>query len=84
MGKSLPALRPSPLPPLLSQGSCCGAGGAGGPRSRGLVAAVVLLFAACWGPIQLFLLLQALGPACLRIRSYAAPLKIWAHWDILL
>lgn len=46
-----------------------------------LVAAVVLLFAACWGPIQLFLLLQALGPAgAWHPRSYAAyALKIWAH-----
>ncbi|KAM4888005.1 kiSS-1 receptor [Thomomys bottae] len=46
-----------------------------------LVAAVVLLFAACWGPIQLFLVLQALGPAgSWHPRSYAAyALKIWAH-----
>ena len=46
-----------------------------------LVAAVVLLFAACWGPIQLFLVLQALGPAgAWHPRSYAAyALKIWAH-----
>ncbi|XP_072803140.1 kiSS-1 receptor [Vicugna pacos] len=46
-----------------------------------LVAAVVLLFAACWGPIQLFLVLQALGPAgAWHPRSYAAyVLKIWAH-----
>lgn len=46
-----------------------------------LVAAVVLLFAACWGPIQLFLVLQALGPAGQwHPRSYAAyALKTWAH-----
>lgn len=46
-----------------------------------LVAAVVLLFAACWGPIQLFLVLQALGPSgAWHPRSYAAyALKIWAH-----
>ena len=46
-----------------------------------LVAAVVLLFAACWGPIQLFLVLQALGPAgSWHPRSYAAyALKTWAH-----
>lgn len=46
-----------------------------------LVAAVVLLFAACWGPIQLFLVLQALGPAgAWHPRSYAAyALKTWAH-----
>lgn len=46
-----------------------------------LVAAVVLLFAACWGPIQLFLVLQALGPTgAWHPRSYAAyALKIWAH-----
>lgn len=46
-----------------------------------LVAAVVLLFAACWGPIQLFLVLQALGPSgSWHPRSHAAyALKIWAH-----
>lgn len=46
-----------------------------------LVAAVVLLFAICWGPIQLFLMLQALGPAgSWHPRSYAAyALKTWAH-----
>ncbi|XP_008149049.2 LOW QUALITY PROTEIN: kiSS-1 receptor [Eptesicus fuscus] len=46
-----------------------------------LVAAVVLLFALCWGPIQLFLVLQALGPSgSWHPRSYAAyALKIWAH-----
>ncbi|XP_004632970.1 kiSS-1 receptor [Octodon degus] len=46
-----------------------------------LVAAVVLLFATCWGPIQLFLVLQALGPAgAWHPRSYAAyALKTWAH-----
>ncbi|XP_037360604.1 kiSS-1 receptor [Talpa occidentalis] len=46
-----------------------------------LVAAVVLLFAACWGPIQVFLVLQALGPAgAWHPRSYAAyALKTWAH-----
>ncbi|XP_004595963.2 kiSS-1 receptor [Ochotona princeps] len=50
-------------------------------RVSRLVAAVVLLFAACWGPIQLFLVLQALGPAgAWHPRSYAAyALKIWAH-----
>ncbi|XP_006898074.1 PREDICTED: kiSS-1 receptor [Elephantulus edwardii] len=46
-----------------------------------LVAAVVLLFATCWGPIQLFLVLQALGPAgAWHPRSYAAyALKTCAH-----
>ncbi|KAM6219694.1 LOW QUALITY PROTEIN: kiSS-1 receptor [Rhynchocyon petersi] len=46
-----------------------------------LVTAVVLLVAACWGPIQLFLMLLALGPAgAWHPRSYAAyVLKIWAH-----
>lgn len=46
-----------------------------------LVAAVVLLFAACWGPIQLFLVLQALGPAgSWHPRSHTAyALKTWAH-----
>lgn len=50
-------------------------------RVSRLVAAVVLLFAACWGPIQLFLVLQALGPAgAWHPRSYTAyALKIWAH-----
>ncbi|XP_036898631.1 kiSS-1 receptor [Sturnira hondurensis] len=50
-------------------------------RVSRLVAAVVLLFATCWGPIQLFLVLQALGPAgSWHPRSYAAyALKIWAH-----
>ncbi|XP_014651469.1 PREDICTED: kiSS-1 receptor [Ceratotherium simum simum] len=56
---------------------------AGAVRARvsRLVAAVVLLFAACWGPIQLFLVLQALGPAgAWHPRSYAAyALKTWAH-----
>ncbi|KAK2086812.1 KiSS-1 receptor [Saguinus oedipus] len=46
-----------------------------------LVAAVVLLFAACWGPIQLFLTLQALGPeGAWHPHSYAAyAVKTWAH-----
>nr|XP_035142775.2 kiSS-1 receptor [Callithrix jacchus] len=46
-----------------------------------LVAAVVLLFAACWGPIQLFLTLQALDPeGAWHPRSYAAyAVKTWAH-----
>ncbi|XP_004778162.3 LOW QUALITY PROTEIN: kiSS-1 receptor [Mustela putorius furo] len=46
-----------------------------------LVAAVVLLFAACWGPIQLFLVLQAVGPTgAWHPRSYTAyALKTWAH-----
>ncbi|CAK6445724.1 unnamed protein product, partial [Pipistrellus nathusii] len=50
-------------------------------RVSRLVAAVVLLFAVCWGPIQLFLVLQALGPSgSWHPRSYAAyALKIWAH-----
>ncbi|XP_045687478.1 kiSS-1 receptor isoform X2 [Phyllostomus hastatus] len=50
-------------------------------RVSRLVAAVVLLFATCWGPIQLFLVLQALGPAgSWHPRSYAAyALKTWAH-----
>ncbi|XP_029773544.1 kiSS-1 receptor [Suricata suricatta] len=59
------------------------AGRAGAVRAKvsRLVAAVVLLFAACWGPIQLFLVLQALGPAgAWHPRSYTAyALKIWAH-----
>ncbi|XP_039322503.1 kiSS-1 receptor [Saimiri boliviensis] len=50
-------------------------------RVSRLVAAVVLLFAACWGPIQLFLTLQALGPeGAWHPRSHAAyAVKTWAH-----
>ncbi|EGV99477.1 KiSS-1 receptor [Cricetulus griseus] len=70
------------LLPLLATGQLL-AQRAGAVRTKvsRLVAAVVLLFAACWGPIQLFLVLQALGPAgAWHPRSYAAyALKIWAH-----
>lgn len=67
---------PSPQGQLLAERA-----GALRAKVSRLVAAVVLLFAACWGPIQLFLLLQALGPAgAWHPRSYAAyALKIWAH-----
>ncbi|XP_010842949.1 PREDICTED: kiSS-1 receptor [Bison bison bison] len=75
------------LLPLVATCACYGAMlrhlGAGAVRAKvsRLVAAVILLFAACWGPIQLFLLLQALGPAgAWHPRSYTAyALKIWAH-----
>lgn len=73
---------PFPLIPRGHQGQLL-AQRAGAVRTKvsRLVAAVVLLFAACWGPIQLFLVLQALGPAgAWHPRSYAAyALKIWAH-----
>lgn len=73
---------PFSLTPLGHQGQLL-AQRAGAVRTKvsRLVAAVVLLFAACWGPIQLFLVLQALGPAgAWHPRSYAAyALKIWAH-----
>ncbi|KAJ8408335.1 hypothetical protein AAFF_G00257490 [Aldrovandia affinis] len=43
-----------------------------------MVAVIVLLFTLCWGPIQLYILVQAFSP---RFRhSYATyKLKIWAH-----
>lgn len=73
---------PFPLTLLGPQGQLL-AQRAGAVRTKvsRLVAAVVLLFAACWGPIQLFLVLQALGPSgAWHPRSYAAyALKIWAH-----
>lgn len=94
VGESEPGLRmhvvggprrgscPFPLIPRGHQGQLL-AQRAGAVRTKvsRLVAAVVLLFAACWGPIQLFLVLQALGPAgAWHPRSYAAyALKIWAH-----
>lgn len=86
-GSSEGAAPTDPQPSLLSppphpQGQLL-AERAGAVRAKvsRLVAAVVLLFAACWGPIQLFLLLQALGPAgAWHPRSYAAyALKTWAH-----
>uniref|UniRef100_G3U0D9 G-protein coupled receptors family 1 profile domain-containing protein n=1 Tax=Loxodonta africana TaxID=9785 RepID=G3U0D9_LOXAF len=63
------------------------AGRPGEARCRGrakvsrLVAAMVRAFAACWGPMQLFLVLQPLGLAgAWHPRSYTAyVLKIWAH-----
>lgn len=71
---------PTPAPPPQGQLLAERAGAVRAKVSR-LVAAVVLLFAACWGPIQLFLVLQAVGPAgAWHPRSYAAyALKIWAH-----
>ncbi|KAJ8380909.1 hypothetical protein SKAU_G00016870 [Synaphobranchus kaupii] len=47
-------------------------------RISRMVVVMVLLFTICWGPIQLFILYQALHPAVRR--SYALyKLKIWAH-----
>ncbi|XP_075924120.1 G-protein coupled receptor 54-like [Petromyzon marinus] len=43
-----------------------------------MVVAVVVLFAVCWGPIQILILYQALAPAFSH--SYGTyKLKIWAH-----
>ncbi|XP_044541269.1 kiSS-1 receptor [Gracilinanus agilis] len=43
-----------------------------------LVAAIVLLFAVCWGPIQLYILLQTFSPGFQH--DFAAyKVKIWAH-----
>ncbi|KAJ8413910.1 hypothetical protein AAFF_G00065080 [Aldrovandia affinis] len=47
-------------------------------RVSRMVVVMVLLFTVCWGPIQFFILLQALHPGARR--SYALyKLKIWAH-----
>ncbi|XP_051697828.2 kiSS-1 receptor [Oryctolagus cuniculus] len=75
------ALRPAPADGGLQGHLLAARAGAVRARVSRLVAAVVLLFAACWGPIQLFLVLQALGPAgAWHPRSYAAyALKTCAH-----
>ncbi|XP_052603239.1 kiSS-1 receptor isoform X2 [Peromyscus californicus insignis] len=75
------AVRPAPADGALQGRLLAQRAGAVRTKVSRLVAAVVLLFAACWGPIQLFLVLQALGPAgAWHPRSYAAyALKIWAH-----
>ncbi|XP_075833887.1 kiSS-1 receptor isoform X1 [Microtus pennsylvanicus] len=75
------AVRPAPTDGALQGQLLARRAGAVRTKVSRLVAAVVLLFAACWGPIQLFLVLQALGPAgAWHPRSYAAyALKIWAH-----
>ncbi|XP_008835415.1 kiSS-1 receptor isoform X2 [Nannospalax galili] len=75
------AVRPAPADGVLQGQLLAQRAGAVRTKVSRLVAAVVLLFAACWGPIQLFLVLQALGPAgAWHPRSYAAyALKIWAH-----
>nr|XP_036873920.1 kiSS-1 receptor isoform X1 [Manis javanica] len=75
------AVRPGPADSARQGQLLAERAGAVRARVSRLVAAVVLLFAACWGPIQLFLVLQALGPAgAWHPRSYAAyALKIWAH-----
>ncbi|KAJ8777040.1 hypothetical protein J1605_014904 [Eschrichtius robustus] len=79
LGRS--AVRPAPGDSALQGQLLAERAGAVRAKVSRLVAAVVLLFAACWGPIQLFLVLQALGPAgAWHPRSYAAyALKIWAH-----
>ena len=43
-----------------------------------MVAAIVALFAICWGPMQLLILAQAFGPG-FRRNYYTYKLKIWAH-----
>ncbi|XP_053149176.1 kiSS-1 receptor [Hemicordylus capensis] len=43
-----------------------------------MVAIIVTLFAICWGPMQLLLLLQACVPSFQR-NYYTYKLKIWAH-----
>ncbi|KAM5230818.1 kiSS-1 receptor isoform 2-T2 [Hipposideros larvatus] len=75
------AVRPAPADSALQGQLLADRVGAVRTKVSRLVAAVVLLFATCWGPIQLFLVLQALGPAgSWHPRSYAAyVLKIWAH-----
>uniref|UniRef100_A0A8I5NPP8 KiSS-1 receptor n=1 Tax=Papio anubis TaxID=9555 RepID=A0A8I5NPP8_PAPAN len=75
------AVRPAPADSALQGQVLAERAGAMRAKVSRLVAAVVLLFAACWGPIQLFLVLQALGPAgSWHPRSYAAyALKTWAH-----
>uniref|UniRef100_A0A8C9PAC9 KiSS-1 receptor n=1 Tax=Spermophilus dauricus TaxID=99837 RepID=A0A8C9PAC9_SPEDA len=75
------AVRPAPTDGTLQGQLLAERAGAVRAKVSRLVAAVVLLFAACWGPIQLFLVLQALGPTgAWHPRSYAAyALKIWAH-----
>ncbi|XP_028356771.1 kiSS-1 receptor isoform X4 [Physeter macrocephalus] len=79
LGRS--AVRPAPGDSALQGQLLAERAGAVRAKVSRLVAAVVLLFAACWGPIQLFLVLQALGPAgAWHPRSYTAyALKIWAH-----
>ncbi|XP_044111403.1 kiSS-1 receptor [Neovison vison] len=73
--------RPAPTDSSLQGQLLAERAGAVRAKVSRLVAAVVLLFAACWGPIQLFLVLQAVGPAgAWHPRSYAAyALKTWAH-----
>ncbi|KAM8765553.1 kiSS-1 receptor [Rhynchonycteris naso] len=75
------ALRPAPADSALQRQLLAERADAVRAKVSRLVAAVVLLFATCWGPIQLFLVLQALGPAgSWHPRSYTAyALKIWAH-----
>ncbi|KAM6168039.1 kiSS-1 receptor [Erethizon dorsatum] len=75
------AVRPSPTDGTFQGRLLAQRAGAVRARVSRLVAAVVLLFATCWGPIQLFLVLQALGPAgAWHPRSYTAyALKTWAH-----
>ncbi|KAG9337191.1 hypothetical protein JZ751_029671 [Albula glossodonta] len=47
-------------------------------RISRMVMVMVLLFTICWGPIQVYILLQALHPTARR--SYALyKVKIWAH-----
>nr|XP_056723712.1 kiSS-1 receptor [Euleptes europaea] len=43
-----------------------------------MVAIIVVLFAVCWGPIQLLILFQVFGPGFQR-NYYTYKVKIWAH-----
>ncbi|XP_068127331.1 kiSS-1 receptor [Hyperolius riggenbachi] len=43
-----------------------------------MVAVIILLFTLCWGPIQLYILLQAFSPTFQR-NYYTYKVKIWAH-----
>ncbi|KAM9244688.1 LOW QUALITY PROTEIN: kiSS-1 receptor [Dugong dugon] len=76
-----PVEGPAPADSVLHRQLLAERAGAVRAKVSRLVAAVVLLFAACWGPIQLFLALQALGLAgAWHPHSYSAyALKIWAH-----
>nr|XP_033809693.1 kiSS-1 receptor [Geotrypetes seraphini] len=43
-----------------------------------MVAAIVLLFTICWGPMQFYILIQAFSPSVQR-NYYTYKVKIWAH-----
>ncbi|KAL8177713.1 UNVERIFIED_CONTAM: hypothetical protein K2H54_017102 [Gekko kuhli] len=43
-----------------------------------MVAIIVVLFAICWGPMQVLILFQVFGPGFQR-NYYTYKVKIWAH-----